>query len=78
MSDHLQQILARQFDAALCMLNDCVEKCPPALWDARVAKYPFWQVAYHALCFVDLYLSPGEAAFAPRDEFPPGRVARVR
>ena len=53
------------------MLNDCIGKCPPALWDTPVAKYPFWQVAYHALCFVDLYLSPGEDAFTPRDDYHP-------
>ena len=53
------------------MLNDCVEKCPPAQWDGVVAKYPFWQVAYHTLCFVDLYLSPGETSFAPRADVHP-------
>ena len=32
-------------------------------WDAPIAKYPFWMVAYHTLCYVDCYLSPDNAAF---------------
>ena len=71
MIDPLKQMLAKQFEASLCMLNDCIEKCPPGQWDGLVAKYPFWQVAYHTLCFVDLYLSPDEATFSPRDDFHP-------
>ncbi len=71
MLDHVKQLLVNQFEAALCMLNDCVEKCPPAQWDGIVAKYPFWQVAYHTLCFVDMYLSPDEASFTPRADFHP-------
>lgn len=71
MTDHVKQVLANQFDAALCMLNESVEKCPPALWDGTVGKYPFWQVAYHTLCFVDLYLSPDEATFPFRADLHP-------
>ena len=74
MIDHVKQTLIGQFEAALCMLNDCVEKCPPAHWDGLVAKYPFWQVAYHTLCFVDLYLSPSEDSFTPRADFHPAAL----
>ena len=63
MLDHIKSILTGQFEAALCMLNDCIELCPQQHWDGVIAKYPFWQVAYHTLCFADLYLSPGEQAF---------------
>jgi hypothetical protein len=66
MTDYLKQILSKQFEAALCMFHECVTRCPAEQWDGRVAKYPFWQVAYHTLCFVDLYLSPDEATFAFR------------
>ena len=70
MLDHLKQILTAQFEASLCMLNDCIRKCPREHWDGRVAKYPFWHVAYHTLCFTDLYLSPTQAAFQFRDIHP--------
>jgi hypothetical protein len=69
MTDHLKHILAAQFEAALCMLRNCIRKCPPEHWDGPthlIAKYCFWQVAYHTLCFVDLYLSPSDAAWRPR------------
>jgi hypothetical protein len=72
MIEHVRKILAAQFEAALAMLNDCVQKCPPEQWDGLVAKYPFWQVAYHTLCFVDLYLSPSEKAFEMREIHPQG------
>src|SRR5690349_24432736 len=72
MLDLIKQTLTNQFEAALCMFNDCVAKCPDAQWDAKVAKYPFWQVAYHTLCFVDLYLSRDKEAFEFRDVHPCG------
>jgi hypothetical protein len=71
MTDHLKTILSHQFEASLCMLNDCVQMCPAHLWETPVARYPFWLVAYHTLCFVDLYLSPGEQAFQYHPVFHP-------
>ncbi len=50
------------------MFHDCVKACPAHHWDGLIAKYPFWMVAYHTLCFVDLYLSPGEKVWQPRTE----------
>jgi hypothetical protein len=63
-----RQVLAAQFYAGLCMLEDCLRKCPDEHWDGRIAKYPFWQVAYHALCYVDAYLAPHNDAWQPRTE----------
>ena len=77
MVEYLRTILTAQFEAALCMAGDCLRKCPAEHWDSPVAKYPFWQVAYHALCFVDFYLSPGEQAFAPRPELHPRGLAEM-
>lgn len=59
--------IASQFDAALAMLQDCVEKCPAMHWNERIAKYPFWLVVYHTLCCLDGYLARGEGAWSPRD-----------
>ena len=77
MVEYLRTILTAQFEAALCMAGDCLRKCPAEHWDSPVAKYPFWQVAYHALCFVDFYLSPGEQAFAPRPDLHPRGLAEM-
>lgn len=52
-----------QFRAALAMLEQCITRCPDEHWDAIIGKYPFWQVAYHTLCFVDCYLSPSNDDF---------------
>ncbi|HEV2282495.1 MAG TPA: DinB family protein [bacterium] len=72
MIDYVRNILSGQFEAALAMLNEAMERCPEQRWDGKIAKYPFWHVAYHTLCFVDLYLSPSEEAFEPRDLHPRG------
>lgn len=61
--DALRSILSSQLEATLCMLRECIEKCPAEHWDAPIAKYPFWQVAYHALCFLECYLCPDPASF---------------
>lgn len=72
MIELLRKMLAGQFEASLCMMNDCVRKCPLEHWDGKIARYAFWHVAYHTLCFVDLYLSPDEASFQFRDIHPQG------
>lgn len=72
MIDHLKTMLAGQFNAALCMVNQCIEACPPEHWEGKIANDSFRQVAYHTLFYADLYLSPGEAAFKPRDFHPKG------
>ena len=77
-----------QFGAAIAMLNECITKCPDEHWDSRIAKYPFWHVAYHILCFIDCYLSVTEHAFKPgkfhprgmselADEYPSRRFERA-
>ena len=67
MIEHLRQILTAQFEAALCMLNQCVAACPPEHWEGKIANDRFRHVSYHTLFFTDLYLSPGEQAFTLRD-----------
>ena len=71
MLDLIKQSLTRQFEAGLCMLDDCLRLCPAEHWDGLVAKYPFWQVGYHVLCFVDLYLTRDEKSFVCRPELQP-------
>jgi hypothetical protein len=58
MLDTLKHLIANQFDAALCTLNACVDRCPDAAWDAPVANMKFCQVAFHTLFYADYYLGP--------------------
>lgn len=73
MTDLFKHTLTGQFEASLAMLTGCIEKCPPEHWDDKIAKYPFWMVAYHTLCFVDVYLSPRDEDWRPiQDAAAPG------
>ncbi|HRX85043.1 MAG TPA: DinB family protein [Phycisphaerae bacterium] len=72
MSEYLNEILLSQYEAVLGMLHDSLTVCPDAHWDEPVGKYPFWQVAYHTLCFTDLYLTPDEKQFEPGERHPAG------
>jgi uncharacterized damage-inducible protein DinB len=67
MIEYVKTILTGQFEAALCMLSECITTCPPEHWDGRIANNTFRQVAYHTLFFTDLYLSPSEDGFSLRD-----------
>ncbi|HEX8244956.1 MAG TPA: DinB family protein [Longimicrobium sp.] len=59
----------RQFGAAIDMLGNAITACPDALWDDRSRQPEFWYLAYHTLFFLDLYLSPSVAGFAPPAPF---------
>jgi hypothetical protein len=73
-----------QFGAAIDMLDNAVMACPDSLWQERLwpdpppAEFPprfaeFWYVAYHALVWLDLYLSGvPEEEFAPPAPFAQG------
>jgi hypothetical protein len=63
----VKTILTGQFEAALCMLNECVQKCPPEHWEGKIANDTVRQVVYHTLFYVDFYFSPSEQAFNLRE-----------
>ena len=63
--DAVRTVLAKQYHAALAMLREPIEKCPPDLWLDSGPRNAFWQVAYHTLFFAHLYLQPDEASFRP-------------
>ena len=56
MTDVLRTMLGNQFDAALCTLNACIDRCPDSSWDAPVANLQFCQAVFHVLFFADYYL----------------------
>ena len=66
MLDYFKTIVRGQFEASLCMLNLCLEKCPGEFWKGKIANSTFQQVAYHTLFFADYYLSSSEEAFELR------------
>lgn len=74
------EMLWRQFGAAIDMLRDCLLDCPDALWEKQLwddhadqwvaAGFSnFWYLAYHALFWLDLYLTGAEEGFAPPQPF---------
>ncbi len=67
MLDFIKRFLTAQYEASLAMLNRCIDACPPEHWEGKIAQGTFRWVAYHALFFTDLYLSPNEHAFELRD-----------
>ena len=63
MLDTYKKLIANQYDAALCTLSTCIDKCPESAWDMRIGIYPFSLCAFHTLFFADYYLGPNEASF---------------
>lgn len=88
MIDLVKKMLVGQYEGGLAMLEDCVRKCPDEHWDMPIAKYPFWHVVYHTLCYVDLYCAKSNKSWRPdqvlhpkgrtelREEYPSRRFTR--
>jgi hypothetical protein len=67
MLDGLKQTLINQYEAALAMLNQCIEACPPEHWEGVIGRGTFRWVTYHTIFFADLYLSPSNESFELRE-----------
>lgn len=74
------EMLWRQFGAAIDMLGDVLRECPDELWQARLWEdepdqwvasgfSAFWYLGYHTLFWLDLYLTGAEEGFAPPEPF---------
>jgi uncharacterized damage-inducible protein DinB len=70
-------VLWRQFGAAIDMLEAAIRACPDELWD-NAAQQPagvsmqavgFWYIVYHTLFWLDFYLAGGREGFAPPAPF---------
>ena len=67
----------QQFGAAIDMLDNALRACPDQLWRDRLWNNPserpeysqFWYIAYHALFWLDFYLSGSVEGFAPPAPF---------
>jgi hypothetical protein len=64
----------RQFGAAIQMLENALLACPDALWSDRSRPPAFWYSVYHALFYLDLYLSDGVEGFTPPAPFTLGEL----
>jgi len=70
-------IIWQQFGAAIDMLDNTLLACPDELWRARLYDEhtvqpelaEFWYIAYHALFWLDFYLSESAEEFAPPAPF---------
>ncbi|MBI5963188.1 MAG: DinB family protein [Chloroflexi bacterium] len=74
------EMLWRQFGAAIDMLSDALRDCPDDLWEKRLWEdqpdqwvadgfSAFWYLGYHALFWLDLYLTGAEEGFTPPAPF---------
>jgi DinB superfamily len=89
METTLRTALSRQFGAAIAMLENALVACPAELWReplwsvAPPPEFPpqfaeFWYVTFHALVWLDLYLSGlPEEEFAPPAPFAQGMLDSV-
>jgi hypothetical protein len=74
--------IGSQFGAAIDMLDNALRACPDELWRVRLWNDPsmppefseFWYVAYHALFWLDLYLSGAVEGFTPPAPFTPDEL----
>jgi DinB family protein len=67
--DAWRRILWQQFGAAIDTLENALLACPDELWGDRSRRPEFWYVVYHALFFLDLYLSDSVVGFTPPAPF---------
>ena len=65
--------LTSQMRAALAMLRSTIGSCPEDLWKREKDCNPFWALAYHAVYFAHLYLSPSQEEFVPFERQVRGR-----
>lgn len=74
------QMLWRQFAAALDSFDAALRDCPDALWEARLwddepgqwvapGFSAYWYLCYHTIFWLDLYLTGAEEGFMPPEPF---------
>ena len=60
-----REAIVSQYLGALAMVEESIRRCPLDLWQAAPATGRFWQIAYHALFYTQLYLQESEQTFHP-------------
>jgi len=67
--DSSKNIIWSQFGAAIDALGLAIDMCPESLWGDRTKQPEFWYTTYHALFWLDLYLSESLETFQPPEPF---------
>lgn len=57
---NISESFRSQYAAALEMMRHAIQHCPDFAWDDERYGNRSWHIAYHALFYAALYLSPGE------------------
>ena len=65
----LRELLWSQFGGTVEMLQKAIQSCPAPVWNKENAQRQYWQIAFHALFFLDLYLSGSRQAFRLPEPF---------
>jgi hypothetical protein len=63
MLETYKKLIANQYDAAFATLGACIDQCPEANWNGKIANLAFCQVVFHTLFFADYYLGPNAESF---------------
>src|SRR5438045_2776376 len=71
MNIDLKTVLWHQYGASIDALENALVACPANVWndETRSPEQRFWYNAYHALFWLDLYLSDSPEGFAPPAPF---------
>jgi hypothetical protein len=67
----VNSIVQSQYQSALEMLKEAITRCPEEIWDDTAYKNRFWNIAYHALFYMHLYLQPNLEDFSPWEKHRP-------
>jgi hypothetical protein len=65
----MKLIFWKQFGAAIDMLENALVACPDDVWGTQIGFSEFWYIAFHALFYLDLYLSESDKTFTPPEPF---------
>jgi uncharacterized damage-inducible protein DinB len=74
------EMLWRQFEAAIQSFGNALRDCPDSLWEKQLWEdqadqwvasgfSKFWYLCYHTLFWLDLYLTGAEEGFTPPEPF---------
>ena len=67
----LKKTIWSQLGASVKMLGNAIAACPDELWSDSSVPKPYWTQAYHALFFLDLYLSESPTLMNPPSKYKP-------
>lgn len=74
MDTEWKRALGSQLGAAIDTLENAVRACPDDLWGDRAQRPEYWYSAFHAIFFVDYYLTDPAETFAPPAPFTLGEL----